>query len=441
MPGHDHDPDRQRDKQGGLHDQQDGQEPGQAGQRSLLAAMQPVGPAAHHRGDGERGQRGYQHALAPPVRVGSAGRACVRLFPARFSPLDHADRVAVRQRQPDRDDRGGQDRRGQDDRHPPDPGRMTGGKNGDQRHRSARGRRVELTLPADQRVPPPEARFRHRPGLVQPGPRDAGPGLVLARGRDADPPEPGDDEAGERQGQGDPPTGGPGSVPAHPVRQQQVLPVGRLPGHRAHGHRGGRAHELDRGRHGQQPQQRVRDVVALVTPQMRFRPLDDHGLAARHGGRQHEVGDVVHHERGQQQPGCRRQRRLGQPAPRVRLQLPRHARLSRTVRAPPPEKPGRGVARDLQGLRVLQHGRAVGSRDAVNAQLGDLLSGHRGVGQGTGLARQCRAGLVGRRITPRRVETKHHHVRAFRAGWRGFSGFFGWRGFFGSRGFGHEASR
>ena len=132
------------------------------------------------------------------------------------------------------------------------------------------------------------------------------------------------------------------------------------------------------------------------------------GLHARGRGWQHEIGDVVHHERGQQQPRRRRERLLRQAAPRIGLKLPRNAGPARATGAPPAEEPSHPVTGHLQRLRMLQHRRAVGTGHTVDTQLGDPLTGHRRIDQGPGGSCQRRACLIGRRESPRRIEPEHH---------------------------------
>ena len=104
-PGQAADHDAQRDEQDPLREQQDDEERGQPRQCSRVPIVLLFGPAARHHRDDQGGQRGVQHAPAPPVGR-PAGRSARRAGRVRLPPVDHGDRVAVGQRHRAHDDRG-----------------------------------------------------------------------------------------------------------------------------------------------------------------------------------------------------------------------------------------------------------------------------------------------------------------------------------------------
>jgi hypothetical protein len=145
-----------------------------------------------------------------------------------------------------------------------------------------------------------------------------------------------------------------------------------------------------------------------------------HDLRAR--GWQCEVGNVVQHERREQDPGRRSQCFLRQSTPRVRLEPPRHAGRRRAGRSPTPIEHGGRIASHLQRVGMFEHRRPVRASDSVHAQLGHWQwhrwrSGqavHRAVGERADLRRPGRTGQVTRRIAPCPAVSEHDRLRSLR---------------------------
>ncbi len=234
----------------------------------------------------------------------------------------------------------------------------------------------------------------------------AGPRLVTMRRHDADQPHDAQHCCHARQGQGNPGRWRPLRVPRQPGRE---VSIPRLQGGSAHQDRDGDRGELQGRREGEEAQQGLRGGM----PPIPSEPADGISAGAAHllhlvssRRRQREVSDVVQHERGEDQPGCRGQRRLGEAAPRVGLEFPRHARAAAAGRGPPPVEHRRAVTGNLYRGRMLEHHRGGGAGHTMNAQFGELRRAvpERRIGQGSCARGTGRAGQIRLRESPGTAE-------------------------------------
>ena len=153
----------------------------------------------------------------------------------------------------------------------------------------------------------------------------------------------------------------------------------RLPGHGTHGQRRDRGDELNGRCQRQQPQHRVRHPVTPVPAwQFRFRFRFRRwlrlwlwlGSAGSMKWARLYIMKGASSSHDADASGCS----VSPPHEYASSFQPTLSRPPAT-RIPPPVKPGNGVAGHLQRRRVLQHRRAIRSRNPVNTQLGDPLTG------------------------------------------------------------------